>query len=382
MRPHIKTLSLLLLILGWPVLADTSIYALERQGTELRLAGDFRQASDVEQQLLATATDPVGHVFALNTIVTHLTWDETDTSYDDRLQFHAQETLNWCDEKLEANKDHVDANYYCGQAHFALSYFHGLKGNYYKAGRHGTSCINHLESALKVNPDFTDAKMHLGVAYHIADNLPPFIKMFSKLLWFIPSGNSEKSLPYLADVIENGDHYPNVARYIYSVLLLEKPETRLLAAGQLRTLIDLYPHNARFQLRLISVLLMQQEFQGTLDVAGAYLNNETPPVEPDSSLAKLWMVRAYLGLSQLQPAQRLFTDIETTFLSQRAELPGWSLAWHKLTEGQLQDLANHRAEAVKVYKEVFTIAQSTYVSEVILNAAQQGLTKPYQLPMP
>lgn len=360
--------------LALPVLADR--VDLERQGTELRLAGRFKEAAAIERQLLAGYEEPVGHIFALNTIVTHLTWDETSTEYDDELLSHADAVFTWA----ENNPAHPRADYYAGQAHFAVSFHHGLKGNYYRAGRHGTQSIRALEDALERDPSLIDAKMHLGIAYFVADNLPPFIRMFSHLLWFIPSGNSGKSLPYLQEVMLEGRQYPDVARYIYSTLLLEDEQSREPAEVQLRWLVDKYPTNSRFQLRLISLLIMQEKFEDTLAAAHSYLELEPEPDEEDLSLAKIWMVRAYMGLGNETAAQELFAAIDPVFRKSEDSLPGWSLAWHKLTQGQLHDLANQRKKARRVYRDILNIAGSTYVNSVIQNAAKEGLEKPYQLP--
>lgn len=370
-----KTTFIALLLCSLPLFAADP-FDLERQGTELRLAGNFEDALVIEQRLLREFDEPVGHIFALNTIVTHLTWDETSTEYDDDLVMHAAHVFSWA----EQNPAHPLSEYYAGQAHFAVSFHQALKGNYYRAGRHGTLGIETLETALERNPGLIDAKMHLGIAYFVADNLPPFIRMFSHLLWFIPSGNSEKSLPYLRDVMENGRKYADVARYIYSTLLLEDPELRQEAENQLRYLVDKYPTNSRFQLRLISLLIMQEKYADTLEVAGRYLAQDPPPEEPDLSLARIWMVRAHMGLHDIDNAQALFDQVDPVFDQNEGTLPGWSLAWHKLTEGQLSDLANQRDKARTIYREVLRIARATYVNNVIQEAAKAGLDRPYRLP--
>lgn len=272
--------------------ADDSMHALEKQGTLLRLSGDFVSAKKVENELIDRYTQPAGHVFALNSIITHLTWDETQTKYDEELIEHVDRTLAWCEPRINDEEFGTIANYYCGQANFILAYHHGLRGNYYQAGKRGTTSIDYLETALARDPSLVDAKMHLGVGYHVADNLPPFIKMFSKILWFIPSGNSEKSLPYLQDVIEGGDQYRDVARYIYSILVLDTPELRPEASIHLQRLVSLYPRNSRFQLRLISLLISMNDYEGTLRTISAYLDGGKKPDEPDLSLAKIWKVRA------------------------------------------------------------------------------------------
>lgn len=359
--------------------ADESMHALEKQGTLLRLSGDFSSAKTIENELIDNYTQPAGHVFALNSIITHLTWDETQTQYDEELIEHAARTLDWCEPRIDDEEFGITANYYCGQANFALAYHHGLRGNYYQAGRRGTVSIDYLEAALSRDPSLVDAKMHLGVGYYVADNLPPFIKMFSRVLWFIPSGNSERSLPYLLDVIEGGNQYRDVARYIYSILLLETPELRPEAGVHLQRLVSLYPANARFQLRLISLLISMDDFEGTLRAISYYLDNGNKPAEPDLSLAKIWKVRAYLGRGETKLAGSIFSEIDPVFRDERDDLPGWSVAWYILTDGQLHDLANRRRQARTAYKEILSIAKHTYVNAVILDAARSGLSKPYRL---
>ena len=370
----LRPITLITCLLVPPCFATPTMFELSRQGTHLRLIGDFERAAEIESTLIADAGNPIGHIFALNTIVTHLTWDETRVEYDDALIAHAQKVLAWCEPR---HGNSALAGFYCGQATFALSFHHALKGRYIRAGRLGSQTIEYLEAALEIDPAMIDAKMHLGVAYYIADNLPPFVRLFSRFLWFIPSGNSDKSLPYLLDVMERGDEYPDVARYIYSTLLLDDDEQRYRAREQLQILVDRYPRNARFQLRLISLLLMEGDFDETLATAERYL--ESGPVEPDLSLARVWMVRACLGLNRPDEARHLFAQIDPMFRYGRQDLPGWSIAWHMLTDGQLNDLAGHRREARESYAEIIAMAGSTYVNQAILDAARSGLLAPYRL---
>ena len=374
-----NSLSLAIAAICFSALADDSIRALEKEGTRLRLSGDFVSAKIIENELIDGYAQPAGHVFALNSIITQLTWDETQTRYDGELIEHATKTLEWCEPRIDHEEVGATANYYCGQANFVLSFHNALRGNYYQAGRRGTASIDYLEAALSKDPTLIDAKMHLGVAYHVADNLPPFIKMFSRVLWFIPSGNSEKSLPYLLDVIAHGDQYRDVARYIYSILLLETPELRPEASIQLQQLVSLYPANSRFQLRLMSLLISMDDYEGTLRTISDYLDKGTKPAEPDLSLTRIWKARAYLGRGETELARNTFAKIDPVFHDARDQLPGWSVAWHNLTDGQLHDLAGRRGQAISAYKEILSIAKSTYVNITILEAARAGLSMPYQL---
>ena len=101
-------------------LADQPMTALERQGTQFRLSGDFTSAKVIENELIKHYPQPAGHVFALNTIITQLTWDETQTAYDEALVNHAATTLEWCEPRIDDEELSAIANYYWGQANFVL----------------------------------------------------------------------------------------------------------------------------------------------------------------------------------------------------------------------------------------------------------------------
>ena len=359
--------------------ADQSIQSLEKHGTFLRLSGNFTEAKVVETKLIDLYTQPAGHVFALNSIITQLTWDETETKYDDALTYHATKTLEWCESKTNHKSLATIANYYCGQANFVLSYYHALRGNYFQAGRRGTAGIEYLETTLLLDPSLVDAKMHLGIGYYVADNLPPFIKIFSRLLWFIPTGNSQKSLPYLKDVMNDGDKYKDVARYLYSTLIIQTPELKAEATSQLKNLVALYPTNARFQLRLMSLLISRKKFEECLITIADYLRKSSDLKKSDLGLTKIWKARAHLGLGELELAKKTLSEIHDVFIAQREELPNWGVAWYMLTKGQLNDLGNNRKMALKNYKELLVFAEDTYLSGHVVNSARKGLSQPYQI---
>ena len=359
--------------------AAQTIHSLEQKGTYLRLSGNFNEAKAIETQLISQYEQPSGHVFALNSIITQLTWDETETKYDNALAHHADKTLEWCESRTNDKSLATTANYYCGQTNFALSYHHALRGNYFQAGIRGSAGIDYLEATLLLDPSLVDAKMHLGVGYYVADNLPPFIKMFSRMLWFIPTGNSQKSLPYLRDVMSHGDQYKDVARYLYSTLILQKPELKTEAISHLEYLVSFYPENARFQLRLMSLLTDIEDYQGCLRTASTYLQESRNLTEIDIGLARIWKARAHLGLGEFHVAANTLDKTHEVFSGKRKELPRWSVAWYLLTKGQLSDLGNNREQALRSYKELLSYAEDVYISETVTNAASMGLSRPYQL---
>ena len=355
----------------------TSDNSLELKGIEFQLAGDYEAAKRVEQQLLLVKGSPIGHVFALNSITTQMTWNEANTAYHDDLRYHATEILKWCKANLKDKGDQALTHFYCGQTNFALSYYFGLNGNFYKAGKHGVVGIDQMETALKLDPQLHDAKFHLGLAYYVADNLPPFIKAVSSVLWFIPTGNSEKSIPYLKESIIKGERYKDVARYTLGSLFLENELTYSEAEDHFRYLSDKFSKNPRFHLQLIFVLLIQEKFEESIFAAKGFLKNADSN-SAEYNLAKVSMIRAQLRNRELVEAQRNFSQIEPYFSSEDSNLPGWSIAWFKLTSAQLKDMLNHRRQAISEYKEIIEISKNTYVFEEIKLATKAGLKEPYK----
>ena len=54
------------------VSAIDSFRELAKEGTLLRLQGDYGSAAEIESRLINEADSPIGHIFAINTMVTRV----------------------------------------------------------------------------------------------------------------------------------------------------------------------------------------------------------------------------------------------------------------------------------------------------------------------
>lgn len=359
--------------------ADSKIAELMNSGNLLRLQGDMAKANEIRDQIRELApNDPASYAFNLNTIVTELSWEETQTQFDTELLADSEKLIELCEAGVMSQAEISDPNFYCGHAHFSLSYYNGIRGNLISAGRHGTTAIEYMEEALKDNPDLTRAKMYLGIAYYYADNLPPFIKLFSRVLWFIPSGNSEKSLPYLREVMASKDEFNDVARYIYATLLINGTEQELVEAlSEIEILLMKYPENVRFQLRYVSIIQGDGRYQDTLESIERFMASDTAKTMNmiDSNLLNIWLARANLGLNNLNEAREVQSTIR--FDPKNTTVPTWGLAWFELTNGQLADLAGMHNEAKQAYEKILELDRQTFVNPTIVDLANQFIRSPY-----
>jgi tetratricopeptide (TPR) repeat protein len=357
-----------------------TITALKKEGTLLRLKADYEGANKISARLKQLFPEQaIGYTMNLNTLVTRLTWDGQQTQYDEPILRDSKKALSLCKAQIKANSKDYLGYYQCGQAHFALTYLHALRGNFYRAGTNGADTIQTLERTLKLNPELIDAKMHLGIAYYYADNLPPFVKAFSRFLWFIPTGNSDKSLPYIKDVTEKGEFFKDVAKFLYSDLLIDGDENdQQQAKITLSELTSVYPENRRFQFRYISLLAKLGEFDKAKDTASQFIATEQKynRDQRDITLVRLWSTRAHLGLKDLEGAIDAFDKINQSSVDE--EFPSWGRSLFMLTRAQIQDLQNKRTQALGDYQRVIEML-SDYANSEILAAARAGLEAPFSL---
>ena len=305
------------------------------QGTLSQLRAQYDAAYQIAQQLRERFPEhPSGHTFALNTLITQLAWDDANQRFDKDIRSHAKAALSACKRMIKQNPESFEGYYHCGQAQFALTYLSALRGNYYRAGVAGSATIDYLERALELEPELVDAKLHLGLCYYYADNLPPYIRAFSRLLWFIPTGNSDKSLPYIQEVTETGRLYKSVGQYLYSDILI-RSDAGDQALPILQQLVTEYPQNRRFHFRYIALLAQLDQPHKALAAIARFRKVEDccPRIPADLALATLWEVAVRYQLGQVERAQEAYQQIGP---EQLANFPSWGQSFYEAIDEALR----------------------------------------------
>ncbi len=317
--------------------AENSLDNLLRQATNFQLEGNYPMADELGERLKREFADSgAGHALNLNTLVTRLSWDLEDTQYDAALETEAAAILELCAKKIKSHPDDARGYHLCGQARFALTFLNAARGSYFRGGRNATSTIKHLEQALKRDPNLTDAKMHLGVTYYYADNLPPFVRAISRFLRFIPTGNSSKSLPYLKEAAESGRYLRDAAKYLYADLVMSsEPDLLEEARTFLSDLVERYPMNRRFQFKYVSFLAQTEQYDRAQQVLNAFIDREKccPLPEDDVNLAQLWSANIELALGKHTLARSKLA------LVRQEVLAAWARDWYDDTTMMLTEVA-------------------------------------------
>lgn len=265
--------------------------SLEYDILSARLKGDLTRANSLSQSLQANeSTQLMGLALEIDNLATELSWDTSNTQYDARIRTLASTLIEHCKRKF----DRVPAieAFHCGRGHFALSFLSGVRGSYYQAGVNGTQAIRAFESALDRTPDHIAIKLPLGMAYYYADHLPSFVKMVAPLLWFIPSGSSHKSLPYLRDVTEVEGPYQDAALFVLGDLLIQSPTHQGSAWEYFEPLAKRYPTNPRIHLALIGGFVVGDDWQRAEQAVNTMLAHVPSDKTGHRLLADMWWVYA------------------------------------------------------------------------------------------
>ena len=329
----------------------------------------------IRDELIHTyPNDPTGYLLKLNSSIGRFSWDINNTEFDSEIQNTAEHILLLAHESAEGgNAELLLAS---GQAYFALSYLKAIRGNYWQAGTNGSKGIRDLEKALALNPKLIDAKMHLGSANYFAANLPPFIKVFSDYVWFIPSGDEEKGLLLLEEVARSDSSLRIPAKYMLSSLLLRgSTGQKTRATSILEGLIAEFPKNSRFHLRQISQLAESARSVEALRTIRRFV---TPSVcclrsTNEIAFAHVWQSVALLNLGRINEAKDSLNKIPSKEIS---HFPNWGRIWYSLIAGKIYDKLGERHKAVKKYREVVAASENTLVPPHLVNAAIAGLEHP------
>lgn len=353
-------------------MASTSVDAILDQGVRFQLQGNYTAATAIAEQLKTIAPgSAIGESLELNSLATRLSWNPDDDRFDEAIERNAERALEICDRKLRADPDKAVVHYRCGQANFALSFLRGVRGQLIAAGVLGTRAMKQFERALELDPGTIDPKLQLGMAYFYADNLPSFIKAIASLLWFVPKGDSDKSVPYIKAVADRGERFQDVAKFVYADIATESDVIPLDDAETiLRDLITRYPENSRFHLALIDLLLELEQPRAAMAAAENAL--EVATADPErAALARLWQVQALIALGEHERAR----DAHRELGPPPAYFPGWALPRFHLVDGQIHDLAGNRPAAISGYQSALN-AIGRFANPEVKRLAQSGLEAP------
>lgn len=254
--------------------------------------------------------------------------------------------VNLADARIKANSKDKDA-------YFARGYAKGMHAawmtmadhSYTAAARQGLSARNDSEEVLKLDANYADAKMAVGIQQFAVASLPRFVRMLVGIAGI--GGNKEGGLNLLRESAAHGT-VTQVESQTALSLFLRHDRRYSEAFAVAKRLAEQYPHDYLF--RLEEANLMKDGGHGPEAIAlyQTVLNDAaTPGYFVDARLQL-----AYFGLAETQRGQGNVAGAGESYLqaSRQPACSDWMRRRAQLNAGMMLDLLHKRTEAVAEYQ--------------------------------
>jgi hypothetical protein len=264
----------------------------------------------------------------------------------DRIESLTNSAVALADQQIKANPN--DAN-----AYFARGYARGMHAafitlvdhSYVAAARQGYASRNDSEATLKIDPNYADAKMAMGIQQFAVASLPRIVRMMVGIAGV--NGNKEKGLDLLRESAAHGIVTPIESRTALSLFLRHDaryPEALVVQKG----LADQYPHDYLFRLEVANLTKDSGNGPGAIVVYNTLIADAKTPgyfVEP-----RLHM--AYFGLADTQRGQNQIAEAAQNYVLAAAQptCSDWIRRRAQLNAGEMFDLLHNRPAAIKQYQ--------------------------------
>jgi hypothetical protein len=255
-----------------------------------------------------------------------------------------------------------------------------IEGRFLAGLRDGSSGVDKHREVIKLDPNFHDAELTIGLYDYIVGNLPLAAKMIANATGV--HGSKKRGLQTLERVASSGQWERDNARLL--LMVLYKHEKRLAESlAMSRSLQEKYSRNYLFKLETADTLVAQaalerQSSHGAaaaglekeaLDIFGSLVREDSANTRRALALIHFRYGEALLMLGQPDNAARQFLAATTV-----AGTAAAVVTRSHLRAAQALDLAGKRNEAQSEYR----IVLSRPNTQDSLEQARRGLKEPYR----
>lgn len=271
--------------------------------------------------------------------------------------------------RLKSNPNDVDALFARGNTRAQFSTYTALvERAWFSALRNAVGARHDHERVLELAPDYTEAKLVVGVHNYVMGSLPWGVKVAVSLVGL--SGSKDKGIQYLYDVSRSNTE-TSIDAKIALLLFLRREHRYSEALPLLRGLIQQYPGN---------VLLALEE--------GTLLRNLNQSQEAAAAYRKVWaagrdgkypglhyeFAAEYLG--DLLRSQKDFAGAATAYelVAEAPQPDSEVLQKANLGAGEMYDQLQKRELATRKYQAVIATNSSSPPADI----ARKRLKEPYR----
>lgn len=286
-----------------------------------------------------------------------------------RIEELTSKAVDLADRRLKANPRDKDALFARGYARGMHASFATLVDHSFtKAAKEGLSSRSDSEDVLKIDPQYVDAKMAMGIQQFAVASLPRFVRIMVGV--FGVGGNKEKGLDMLRDCAAHGTVTSVESRTALS-LFLRHDGRYAEALGVTQTLVTQYPHDYLFRLEEANLL----KDGGTGMRAVESYRTVIADANKKGYFNEPRLHMAYYGMAEAERGQNLVQNAADHYLAAASTngVSDWVKKRAELNAGQMLDLLGRRADAVRQYQ----LASAPVGDQTQADDARKYLKKPF-----
>jgi tetratricopeptide (TPR) repeat protein len=310
------------------------------------------------------------------------TEDKVDPGVTEAFKNYTRQAKELAEARLKQNPNDVRALYALGSVVGLQAAFAGaVERRFMAALRNGMDAVDYHRKVLKLDPNFHDAEITIGMYEYVLGTLPFPVKLFLKVGGM--SGSKKKGLETLERVVAQGTHANDDAR-VMLIALYNREKRYNDALKFARELADKYPRNYLFKLEVADALIAQavldrkanKETAGTETEAFNIFDSLLHDQANAATAARAFDLIHYrygeslFALGRFDRAAEQFMAAAKTRNAAPALV---SMAY--LRAAQALDLSGKRNEAVTAYNAVL-VRPDVYD---MYAEAQRGLRSPYMI---
>ena len=286
-----------------------------------------------------------------------------------RIEDLSNKVIAMCDAEIAANPNDKNAYFARGYAKGMHAVFITLaEHSFAAAARQGYASRNDSDQVLKLDPQYADADMAVGLELYAVASLPRWVRIVVGAMGV--GGNKQQGLADLREASAHGVVTSVESKTALSLFL--RHDGRYAEALEVqRGLAAEYPHDFLFQLEVAN--LLKDEGHG-LEAIAEYKKVLADAARPgyftDARLQLAWF-----GLGDTQRGYNQIPDAANSFLqaAEQSNCSDWLRRRAQLNAGEMYDLLHDRAQAVKLYQ----MAAAPGGDQTQADTARKYLKTPY-----
>jgi tetratricopeptide (TPR) repeat protein len=287
-----------------------------------------------------------------------------------RIESITDAVIALCDQQVRSNPNDKNALFARGYARGMHAAFITLADHsFLTAARQGLAARNDSEETLKLDPEYQDAKMAIGIQQFAVASLPRLVRMMVGIAGV--GGNKEKGLQLLREAAAGGVVTRVESRTALSLFLRHDGRYPEALAVQ-HTLAQEFPRDYLFRLEEANLTKDQGNGPAAIATYRAVLTDARKPgyyVDPRLQMA-------WFGLADTERGQNDVIDAAKHYLeaSEQPNCSDWLRKRAQLNAGEMLDLLHDRGGAMKQYQ----LAASGGGDQSQADIAKKYLKMPYQ----